>query len=577
MWKQEMAAELGEAVSRERRQVVEKYRQLTGKSVQSLYRIARQNGFDSGRKQRCDTGRCVLNDDQIAFVAGLIHTSSREKKGSIMDTDTALEIAFDNGIIERGTVSVSRMQAILAERGISRTDLDAPEPSIKMRSLHPNHVHVFDASVCIQYYLKGNKGLQVMREDEFYKNKPHNVVKAKDRLIRYVLADHFSHCIYVKYYLAAGERMKDAHDFLITAWKKGKHEKFPFHGVPFYLLMDAGAANVSRSMTTFLKRLDIETPKSLPPNPKRQGSAEVTQHLVESKFESRLRFHPVETVEDLNRWAVDWCAWFNGARRHSRHSMTRTACWLTIRPGQIRELPERDMLEYLFAQGGGSRLVDNHYCITYSWRKNGVREYRLKHIPDLIPNRTRVEVTLRPYDWPAIGVTHNDTEYVVEPVRTGAGGFAENAAIIGGEFKAVPDSITQRKKKEIEQAAYGDGQMRGEGRQRRVKPGAVAYPGISVFGGQADKITHGYMPRAGNVLEVKAGGGYLDREIPITDLIKKLAGLGKMTPELNSLSRETYGATVSVAEARRVTEIAKERELTAADLRPEPNAERKVG
>ena len=139
----EMIDELNGADSGQRNSIVKRYSKMTGKSIQALYRIAGQNGYVSGRNRRRDRRGSGINKGQIMYVASLMHTSSREVKGPIMDVETALSIAEDNNIIEPGSVSVSWMQSLLREYEISREALNTPRPSTRMRSLHPNHVHVF--------------------------------------------------------------------------------------------------------------------------------------------------------------------------------------------------------------------------------------------------------------------------------------------------------------------------------------------------------------------------------------------------------------------------------------------------
>jgi hypothetical protein len=554
MWRHELVRELKEAKNGDKDKVIDKYRKMTGKSTQSLYRIASGNGFDSGRKKRKDNGTCRLNDEQLHFISGLVYTSSRELKGTIMDVETALSIAVDNRIIDPGICSVAWLTKLLRDRQMNAAALDTPEPHIQMRSLHPNHVHIFDASVCIQYYLKGQKGLRMMREDKFYKNKWQNFVKEKKKLIRYILADHFSHSLYVKYYYSGGETQANLYDFLLSAWSGGKHEKYPFRGVPFFMLMDAGAANISRAILAFLERLEIEIPKSLPHNPGRQGSAEVAQNIVESKFESRLRFQPACTVEELNDWALDWCVHFNGTKKHTRHGMTRTECWLKIKKEELRELPDKEILHDLFAEPETDRTVTGRYSISFR-----AEEYNLKHIEGLLPNRSKVKVILRPFLWPEIGVVFKDREYLVKPIGKVDGGFREDAAVIGREYKRMPDSLTQKAKKRGENLAYGEDRPKD----------AVPFGGITVFGNQADKLNRTYMPRLGTPLNTaKMAVDVGQKQIPIMTVLKKLStALGPITPELNTAIREAYGTSLSLAESDRLFNIAMDNgSLTPADL-----------
>ncbi|MDY6791539.1 MAG: hypothetical protein SWH54_09745 [Thermodesulfobacteriota bacterium] len=554
MWRQELARELKEAKNGDKDKVIENYRKMTGRSTQSLYRIAAQNGFNSGRKKRKDNGSCRLNDEQLHFISGLVHTSSRELKGTIMDVETALSIAEDNGIIDPGTCSVAWLTRLLRDRQMNAAALNTPEPHIQMRSLHPNHVHIFDASVCIQYYLKGRKGLHMMREDKFYKNKWQNFATVKKKLIRYILTDHFSHIICVKYYYTGGETQANLYDFLLAAWSGGKREKFPFRGVPFFMLMDAGAANISKAILAFLERLEIEIPKSLPHNPGRQGSAEVAQNIVESKFESRLRFQPAQTVQELNDWALDWCVHFNGTKKHTRHGMTRSECWLKIKKEELRELPDKDILHDLFAEPETDRTVTGRYSISFR-----SEEYNLKHIEGLLPNRSKVKVVLRPFLWPEIGVIFKDQEYLVKPIGRVDGGFREDAAVIGREYKRMPDTLTQKAKKRGENLAFGEDRPKD----------AVPFGGITVFGNQADKVNRTYMPRLGTPLNTaKTAENVGQKQIPIMTVLKKLStALGLITPELNTAIRQAYGTSMSLAESDRLYHMAMDHgSLTPADL-----------
>ncbi len=140
-----------------------------------------------------------------------------------------MEIAIDNGIVEPGQVSISTMQRLLRESGLSKAQLDSPTPHTEMRSLHPNYCHLVDASVCIQYYLKNGK-MGIMDERDYYKNKLSNFAKVKQKLLRYVLDDHFSGFFVFRYYIADGESRENLWDFLKWAWRSKADNRFPFRG-----------------------------------------------------------------------------------------------------------------------------------------------------------------------------------------------------------------------------------------------------------------------------------------------------------------------------------------------------------
>jgi len=535
-WAQEMTRRLSQAVNGEKDRIVAEYQHLTGKSPATLYRIAKRHGFDSGRRRRCDAGTCTLSDGQLQFVSTLVQATARQVKGSILPVSEALDIAIDNGVIAPGDISEGRLSALLREREMNGAALDAPAPCIRMASLHPNHVHVFDASICIQYYLRRGKGLGFMDERDFREKKPANFAKIKERIFRLVLADHFSHYLYVKYYQASGENARMTFDFLSSAWRGGHHAKAPFRGVPKFVLMDAGSANVAKGVLELLKRLEIEIPANMPHNPRRQGSAENAQNLVETHFEARLHLEPATTIEELNCWVTDWLVRWNGKRRHSRHGMTRTACWLTISQEQLIDLPCDEILRDLFAEPQVERTVaaDN----TISFRS---QNYRLKHIEGIRPGK-KVQVILRPYHWPEVGVVFNETEYLVSPVGVLAGGFSADAAIIGEQYKAQPDTQAMKARKANDNLAYGEEKKKGD----------LPFGGtLQVHGNHADKVAAMPMPRRGTPIEV--GRDMAAKEIPIMVLLKRLRDAGvTLTRELNAELRAELGESVPVGRADEV-------------------------
>jgi len=540
-WEADMAERLSRAVNGEKDTIIAEFSDLTGKSASALYRVARKHGFTPERKKRDDKGtlKSELTDNQVSFVSTLIQTTAREVKGCIMPVRKALQIAVKNGVIAPGQISVNRLQGILREREMNATALDSVTPSIRMASLHPNHVHVFDASICIQYYLKNGKGIRMMDERDFREKKPENFLKVKQRIIRMICADHFCHFIYPKYYLAAGENQRITYDFLMSVWRGGLHDLLPFRGVPFFLLMDAGSANIAKGLLNFFKRLEIQLPENMPHNPKRQGSAEVAQNIVERDFESGLRLEPATSMDELNAWAMDWCVYYNATQVHRRTQTTRTSTWLTITPEQLRELPSDEVCQMLYAEPEVSRIVRQDNTITFN-----NQDYRLKHIPGIRPKK-EVMVIVRPYVWPKVGVMFNEQEYIVEPIGKLAGGFSADAAIIGQEYKQNPDTAVDRARKANENLAYGEG--------KRKKDDLPFGGTLQVMGQMAealDKVV--MMPKRGTPIEIdRAQTAQL---LPVTRLLMMVRDAlgGAVPPEVNRELRERYQDGIDQATAERV-------------------------
>jgi hypothetical protein len=552
MWQRELAGELKTAKTCERKGVIDRYRKLYGYTKEHLYRIAREHSFTSGRKPRADKGVGVLAEEQIEYVAAFIKKSARENKGAFMPVENAMEIAIDNGILQRGEISVGGMGKVLRNHLLDAKRLNAPTPHTEMRSLHPNHVHLVDSSVCIQYYL-ADGGLKIMREDEFYKNKFQNFQKVKEPLQRYVLTDHFSASLFVKYYVAAGETAENLFDFLVSAWEAKGDDRFPFRGAPTHMLMDGGCHAKARAMGAgFWDGMDIEIIPGKTGNSRRQGSVEVHHNIWEMWFETRLRFDPASTVEELNAKARDFCIWFNATRTHTRTQMTRLSCWMMIKVEQLREIPDRAVLQDLMNKPEVERTVNNH-LIPFEGRL-----FNLKFLN--IPHGTKIKIIKNIWKWKdsIITVSYENRLYDVQSVEklpAELGGFSANAAIIGQEYKAQPETATQKGVKRIDQLAYAHlgADLTPEEKNKAIKK-TVPFAGLSVFGNFAAKVGNlAALPKQGTPIEMARA--IAAPAIPITEFLKRVRDeVGRISPELNRELKAAYGESIEAAEAALVLE-----------------------
>jgi hypothetical protein len=115
-----------------------------------------------------------------------------------------------------------------------------------------------------------------------------------------VLTDHYSGSVCVRYYAAMGETAANMYDFLLYAWGRKKGNVNVFHGLPELLIWDCGTANIAKATSNALKAFGVKTLPHLPGNPRAKGQVENGNNLVETQFESRLRFEPVKSIEELN-------------------------------------------------------------------------------------------------------------------------------------------------------------------------------------------------------------------------------------------------------------------------------------
>lgn len=535
IWQREMAMKLKTAKPAERKAILTGYRETYGISEAHLYRIAKDHGFKSGRKTRADKGIGILAEEQLEFIAATLYKCGRENKGAFMPIENAMEFAIDNGIIRRGEVSLATVQRQLRERAMNKQQLNAPTPHTDMRSLHPNHVHLVDVSTCIQYYLDDG-GMKIMRQDEFYKNKFENFKKVKVPLQRYILTDHFSGFMFVYYYLAAGETAENLFDFLCRAWETKAEANFPFRGVPYCMLMDGGCRAKAKALGQGLwDGLTIDIIPGTPGNSRRQGSVEVTHNIWEEWFETRLRIDPASNIDDLNRKARGFCIWMNATREHTRTRMTRLSCWLMINREQLRELPDRAILQDLMNKPEETRTVANHR-ISFDGR-----EYNLKHAN--IPHGTKVTVikNIWKYKDGIITVNYDNRLYEAQAIETlplELGGFSAKAAIIGQEYKAQPETATQQAKKRLDELATG---TRAPGRD------AMPFAGLNAFEGFAEKVANiATIPKRGTPMEVSRTAEAI--QYPIMELFRRMRAADiTITRDINQALRLEYGATIDGA------------------------------
>lgn len=172
-------------------------------SKDKFFRELKKLGWSSGRAKRSDAGSSSQDQHALNKIKGVLTTSVRKNGKQVMHVPTAISMLSQNGDEFKSPTTVNRL---LREQQASIKQLNAPQATVRMRSLYPNHLHQVDPSLCLIYYPPGRKGKvqRFMSDDEFYQNKPANLEKIKNlRVWRYVLTDHYSgairvHCMVVQ-------------------------------------------------------------------------------------------------------------------------------------------------------------------------------------------------------------------------------------------------------------------------------------------------------------------------------------------------------------------------------------------
>lgn len=480
-------------------------------SPQRVWAKLKDVGYVRQRKPRSDRGTSKVPEELARKAAGMVHLATRAHGKRTLTIESALDVLTANGhgCIDEETgeiVPVACSPSTLARAmrlyNCHPEQLAAPTASVQMQSRHPNHVWQIDASVCVLFYLP-NGGMKLIDEKEVYKNKPGNAAKIeRERVIRYVVVDHFSGAFYLEYVFGAESAANLTQVFLNAIRHRGIHD--PMHGVPFVLLQDRGSANEAHLFRNLLNHLKVEVITHLPGNPRAKGSVEKHNDVVERQFEGRLAFMRVDGLDHLNELATQWRQMFNAHSIHSRTKQPRNAVWLTIREDQLR-LIDHELARDLVTTKPVDVKVRQDLTISHAIKNGGRNDYDLRYIPG-ISVRMIVTVVVNAYRSPAIdvlmpGQDGNTAIYTIEPMKKTEAGFYINAPYIGENFRPHADSAADIARKEIRTQAYGVETELAVAAKRKAK--TPAYDGqINAMADVDNAHIPDYLPKRGRDLGV---------------------------------------------------------------------------
>jgi hypothetical protein len=501
----ELAMRLIGTTHGEKSRLIEQAAQTFGLSPQNVYRRLRAAGWRSGRKLREDKADSRLSLDDARQIAGILDESTRRGNGKrLLGVADAMAIAQANQMIAPAGVSPATALRVLRLNGLHPEQLKRPSPHMPLASLHPNHVWQFDVSVCVLFYLDDGT-LGTIDEKKFYKNKPDNLARIeKKRVLRYLITDHYSGALYVEYFLAAGENQETLFNFLMNAFFKRGHEQDPFHGVPRRLVWDAGSANQSYLIRNLLDQLDVAHYAHTPGNPRAKGQVEVHHNIVERKFEGRLPMMRITSLAQLNHHAHIWMREFNANFKHSRHGNSRYGLWQTIRREHLRVPRSREVCEQLLHTKPETRKVQGSLVVSYRIKGFETLDYSVVDVPGVRVGDA-VEICVNPYRAPNIDVLLRDadgriTHIECEPLQKNAAGFRVDAPVIGQEFRAAPDTATEREKKNLVKLAYGAGTLKEAEAKRDARE--PAFGGLDTTSYLEAQTRAHYMRRPGVDLDL---------------------------------------------------------------------------
>jgi transposase-like protein len=449
------------------------------------------------RKKRSDAGKTAISEAEKLSLASVVTETFRDNgKAGVAMTDAVAVLSEDNKLRcarvdnETGEViplSNSTISRALKAARMSPAQLRQPTPHQTLRSLHPNHVWQVDASVCVLYYLpKGADGesapglaLMPIKKEKHYKNRLDNL-KAIERfrVIRYVMTDHCSGLIRVWNYPHA-ESGAHTVDFLarLMAPKTDAHD--PFQGRPKIVMVDPGAT-ASGMVRRFCDVLGIRLIVNEAHNPRAKGQVEQANNLWERRFEAWLSCirDQVRNFDDLNALSRRFQNWMNAHIPHTRHGEPRLDKWLAITPEQLVTTARAETLLELATGKSEHPTVRGNLTVRFAGKV-----WPVKHVPDIVIGE-KLEVAASPFVEGGAVVLRRDADgkllrYPLTAEAFDEHGFPLSAAVIGEEYKAVPDTAIERNAREVERFVTGQKTREDAQAARRQK-------GFQPFGGEVN-------------------------------------------------------------------------------------------
>jgi hypothetical protein len=441
-----------------------------GWSKDKFYRNLKNIGFCSDRKIRKDAGTTSQNMTDLLRAASVSQNSARANGKILMETPNIISVLSQNGSNFLSASSVNRLRR---DNNLTAKQVKQDTTHGHFKSLHPNHVHLADASLCVLYYPPGKKkGMKVQKYttlEEQYKNKPEQLEKIKRlRVWRYVMVDHCSGLITFKYFECAGENQQALYDLLLFGW--GKLSGSPFHGLPKYLYWDKGSAMTSKAIKHALACLNVDHIAHTTHLARATGAVEKANDIVEKLFEGRLFLESVNSVDELNQVAIKWQNAYNAnavpdyKSKHKRHEMARTDAWLTIMRAEniqhLRALPNLDYCRYIFTHEPVTRLVKGDLEITFVHPQvKKSLTYSLANLDGVFAKQTVLVSPLVVGDECKILVTienkfGDDVLHEVAPLEFDQYGFRADSPVFGEGFDTKNDTIIDTNQKAMDRLAY---------------------------------------------------------------------------------------------------------------------------
>ena len=527
--------------------------QRLGLSRATLLRHLHSVAVRPQRKRRADSGQFELPRPEAETLSAYLQQHYRGNGKRSINLGQGVDDLRANGLIramrldadtgELVPLSPGAIARALRGYGLHPEQLRRLPPAQQQSTPHPNHTWQMDASVCTLFYLDDD-GARDMPANVFYKNKPENFERvARQRVTRFVITDHTSGAIKVRYALG-GESVANFAEFFL--WAIGQHGRLPMHGVPLQLMVDPGSG-MAGAFKNLVRRLRIKLIVNAPGNPRAKGQVENAQNLVEMGFESQFRAHRPGSLAELNARAAVWQDHFNATALHSRHGKTRAMKWMEITAEQLRAAPSLDVCRQLLTAADQACRVNNFLQVQFGGSN---RRWDVRGVPGVTPGE-KLAITFNAYnDREVFAVLAGpDGEEVLHPcplVEQDANGFTVGAPVIGGGYVALPDTVADTARKRTELLATGAATQEAA-RQLRKQRGHEVFNGAVRFDHLQREVEAQapFLPRRGEALVptvqapvIEAAPRLLTHFEAATELAKRLGT--PLTPTQMALIRQLH-------------------------------------
>ncbi len=356
------------------------------------------------------------------------------------------------------------------------------------------------------------------------------------------MTDHYSGSIYVEYVYGSESSENLIEIFLNGIQKRSDQE--PMHGVPNILYTDKGCANTSGLFRNLLERLNVTFMAHATGNSQAKGQVENAQNIVETQFEGRLRFMQINNIQELNAQATAWRMYWNETKIHSRTKRSRNAVWQTIKPEQLRIAPPMELCRELISTVPVEKTVKANLTVSHAIQGYGSQDYDVRHVDGVYP-KAKLQIVVNPYRAPCIDVITkdqygNEVIFTCEPMQVDWVGFGNDAAIIGEEIKAMPQSKIDENRKRILKKAYDADTL--EQVDKAIAKKKPAYEGqLNAMADVTAVEVPTYINRAGEQMQTEISR----RQVAPVNLIqaaKQIRGLvGDLwTPECMAALKKSY-------------------------------------